>query len=118
MNLVTFLSSTDLSTASITTSAIGVNHVYGFSIQIVFTGSPVGVFKLQASNDEVEEYASVDANTWDDITGSEISVTTADAITWNHEDVFFRWVRVVWTKTSGTGTITKAIMNEKLKDFN
>lgn len=117
MNILGLLSSTDLSTASITSAAIGVNHVIGFSASIVCTGSPVGTFKLQASNDDVNEYANVSASSWEDINGSEISIAAADTVLWNHWHVYFRWFRVVYTKTSGTGTITVATVNEKFKDL-
>lgn len=114
MDLISTFSSTDLSTASITTSAINVNFRIGFSIGLVFTGSPVGTFKLQASNDQTETASSVASDTWADITGSTVNVTAANTIVWNHADMYSRWVRIVWTKTSGTGTITKATLNDKL----
>lgn len=93
------LSSTSLA-SSLTSDGIFVERCTEYSIQVVFTGTPVGEFKLQGSLD-----AGTPSN-WTDITGSAESVTEAGDILWNAQGVGYRWVRLVYTSTSGSGTLT------------
>ena len=98
---------------------IWLGHIANFSIQIFFTGSPVGTFKLQMSNDygfnnsgspntpkEVLQTAKI--TNWTDIVDSPLAVSAAGNVAWNFQNAGFEWVRVVYTPTSGTGTITSA----------
>ena len=78
------------------------DHIYGFSIQIVFTGTPSGAFKVQVSNDEVETEGQV--TNWSDVAGSSTSISTAGDLTYNYDGIFSKWVKVVYTRVSGTGT--------------
>jgi len=94
------LDGTDLST-DIASNAINVARCIAYSIQIVFTGSPTGEFKLQGSLDD-----DGDPTNWTDITGSEESVTAAGDLLWNAQGVGYKYVRLVYTSTSGTGTMT------------
>jgi hypothetical protein len=69
----------------------------GFSVQITWTGSsPVGQAKLQASINGVD-YVDVDDST-DSISGN-----TGTTI-WTVRNSSYRWVKVVYTRTSGTGS--------------
>jgi hypothetical protein len=71
------------------------------SIQAVFTGSsPTGDFKLQGSNDVTMTAASV--TNWSDL-GTAQSVTASGDILFEVEKKC-KWVRLVYTRTSGTGT--------------
>lgn len=89
--------STDLST------------VQGFSIQAKHTGSPVGVLKLQISDNET-------LLGWDDYPNSEMDVPSSNGVyTWNVSEVHFDSVRLVYTATSGSGTLT-AYINGKGDD--
>jgi hypothetical protein len=94
---------------------IWLGHVALASIQLVFSGSsPTGTFKLQASCDpgqpnaqsEAQQYSGV--SNWTDISSSSQAVTTSGNVIWNIADPGYQWVRVAWTATSGTGTVTKA----------
>lgn len=99
---------TDMS-GNLTSPAIYLGHVVNFSVQAVFTGSPIGAFKLQASNDpgvSANDYAK--AVNWTDITSSTIAVTAAGNIAMNVVNAGYQWVRLVYTFSSGTGTITVA----------
>jgi hypothetical protein len=84
--------------ADFETEAIKIELTYGFSFQAVFTGAPVGVFILQASND-----VSNPTN-WDDIPSSAQLISAAGSIMWNYNGAFYRWVRVFYDRTSGTGS--------------
>lgn len=94
-------------------------HICNYSIQLVFTGTPGGNFKLQMSNDlgridaasEAEQEASI--SHWTDIADSAQTISAAGDHAWQVENAGYRWVRVVWTQTSSTGTLTNAVANVK-----
>ena len=89
-----------------TSEALYTNSVYLLSIQLVFTGSPVGIFSLQSSNDE---YGKVGGpSNWVEIPGSAISISAAGDHTWNFSSISFNFLRVVYTRTSGTGSLISA----------
>lgn len=94
------LDGTDLST-NVASNAVYVGNCINYSIQIVFTGSPVGEFKLQGSLDN-----DGDPTNWTDITGSEESVTAAGDLLWNAQGVGYKYVRLLYTFSSGTGALT------------
>lgn len=111
-------SATDLG-ASANLNAVWIGHVVNYSIQLVFTGSPVGSFKLQASCDAGSPNASQQAtlatgvSNWTDIASSSQAVSAAGNITWDVQNSGYNFVRVVWTYSSGSGTITSARINTK-----
>ena len=80
-----------------------------FSFQIKWTGTPTGTLKLQMSND-------IDATVtdWEDIPGSSVAIAgAAGQQVYNYSNAPFRWVRVVYTATSGSGTLSKALFSAK-----
>lgn len=81
---------------------VGLEHIANYSIQLVFTGTPSGSFKLQCSNDDS------DPSNWTDISGSSQTVSAAGSVTWNVENAGYKWVRVVYTFTASTGSLTVA----------
>lgn len=101
----------DLS-ASADLKATWLGHISDYAIQLVFTGSPQGNFKLQASNDQ----GSIDSATgsvqlasivnWTDIADSAQTISAAGDHMWTVENAGYTWVRVVWTQTGGSGTLT------------
>lgn len=97
--------------ATLNSSTIDMNQYFGGSIQAVWTGASVdGTFKLQISNDIVRVTPSTgDVGTeivnWTDYTGSSTTAAGAGDFMWNMVYSNFRWVRLVFTRTSGTGTL-------------
>ncbi len=89
--------------------AIWLGHIVYYSIQLTYTGTPNGAFKLQASNDVGHPGAASEAErevgitTWTDITDSGVTVVAAGDNMWNVQNVGYNWVRVVWT-AAGAGT--------------
>jgi hypothetical protein len=106
------LSSNDMS-ISLSGEAIWLGHISDFSIQLVFTGSPAGSFKLQCSNDKGGSPERPEITNWTDIAGSTQLISGAGDHVWNYENCGFRWVRFVWIPTSGSGLINVASMNVK-----
>jgi hypothetical protein len=88
---------------------IWLGHVAIAAIQLVFTGTPAGSFKLQASCDkgnpsaasEAQQYSGV--SNWTDVADSSETISAAGSLLWNIADPGYQWVRVVWTAT-GAGT--------------
>lgn len=113
-------------TVSLATSAnlkpIWLGHVINASVQLVFTGTPAGNFKLQVSNDlgsihsasEAQQYVGV--SNWTDVADSTQTISAAGNISYELQNVAFEWVRVVWTATgAGSGTPTLTIARSKIK---
>lgn len=93
--------------ASINSAAQQLDHIYGFSIQLVFTGTPNGSFKMQCSNDDVETGSQV--VNWTDVANSAQAITAAGDMIYNYDGSHFKWVRLVYTRSSGTGTLNGQI---------
>lgn len=89
--------------ASVDGTAIPVDKNYeGFTIAAVISSASSlnGTLKLQAAID-----AAATPTNWFDITAA--TTVTADGVTgWDINSVNYRWVRVVYTRTGGSGTMT------------
>lgn len=102
--------------ANATVKPLWLGHISDYSIQLVFTGTPAGTFKLQASVDAGSPSAQGDAAkysavvNWTDVPSSSQVVAAAGTVMWNIVDAGYNWVRVVYTDggTGGTGTLTSA----------
>lgn len=91
------ISSGDMSQATVTSITVKVAQMVNCAFQAVWTGSPVGIIKLQISaNNGV---------TWTDVAGSAYSITTAGNVGWEYPNIGFPLIRCLYTKTSGTGTL-------------
>lgn len=103
----------DLS-ANANLNPIWLGHICNYAIQLQFSGTPGGNFKLQASNDpgHINSATSTmqvsDLVIWTDIADSAATVSAAGDIMWTVENAGYNWVRVVWTQTSGSGSLTSA----------
>lgn len=86
-----------------------VGKVFNYSIMAIVTGgsAPTGTFKLQWSNDLVP--STLNGNppptNWFDIPSQSQAITADGNYGFNVADAGYTWVRVVWTFTSGTGTV-------------
>lgn len=97
INETPILSAGDMSTASLTSAVINCEVKILSAVSAVWTGSPVGSLVLQAS---------IDQSQWNTIGGSTQSVSGAGSVLYNIEDMGFPYMRAVYTKTSGTGSLT------------
>lgn len=89
--------------------AININLYQDFSFFAKWSSTPTGTFKLQSSNDLGDTVTD-----WEDIPGSSVAVAgAAGQQMWNYTRSQFRWVRLVYTATSGSGTLSKCIFNAK-----
>lgn len=109
-NILDELSGVDM-TSNITGPAIWLGHIANYAIQLVFTGSPNGNLKLQASCDEPDRTnpQNTTVTNWTDIDGSLQAITASGNHMWSVENAGYTFVRLVWTDSaSGASTITVA----------
>lgn len=102
---------------NLTSAAYNVQQLYGVAIQAVWTGTPAGTFKLQASADPATAYIE-SQNTptnWTDIANSSYAVSGAGSYMWNVFDIMYNYIRVVYTDgSSGTSTaVLTVVINAK-----
>ena len=79
------------------------------SVQAVFTGSsPTGTLQLQRSNDFSDSVSNPNSFTpinWSNI-GSSVSVSGTGAYLIPETEICYEYVQLLWTASSGAGTIT------------
>lgn len=93
----------DMSTASCTSSVVDTNQLPVIGLQAVYAGSPNGTIVVQVSGDNVPLASSV--TNWTTYPSSSQSIAAAGSFVWNIAPFGFRWVRLLYTKVSGTGTL-------------
>lgn len=105
------------STSSTAGTVFLVERMKGFSICANIaesSASLAGTLKLQASNNAYADNVNMDGNAaavWVDIASSSVTLTSGSTATmWNVTDAHYEAVRIVWTRTSGQGTITTYFM--------
>lgn len=93
--------------ASITGNQITVDHAAIASYMIVCTGAPVGTLSIQFSNDPIVIIPNnQQAANWVTDTAYNTAVAAAGSFSIKIPDIAFRFVRLIYTRTSGTGNIT------------
>lgn len=97
------VSSGDMSTATVTSTPLDLTNSNQWAIQAVWTGSPVGTIKLQVSNDIIDSCAN--ATHWSDYTQTIQSVSGAGDYLWNSWVANYHCLRLLYVKTSGTGSL-------------
>lgn len=98
----------DMSQASITSSVTDIRYLDNVSIQCIFTGTPTGSFALEGSLDYYKINGAVqNTGTWTPITLSSTPAASGSAgnILLDLNQLSFPYIRVVYTKLSGTGTL-------------
>lgn len=83
---------------------INVAAYIGISLQAIYTGSPVGELVIQASGSVTNRAADIDPSSWIDI-GND-PVASAGTSLFNIRTPFYKWLRIIYRRTSGTGTVT------------
>jgi hypothetical protein len=116
---------TTVMNANLNSPAMQLLNMVGFCIQVVFTGTPTGTFKLQGSNDSVVTSPSYVGGTnssnfiptnWTDVADSSQAVSAAGSIVWNADSQYYNYVRVVYTDGSSgasTAVLTDSTFNGK-----
>jgi hypothetical protein len=91
---------------SLNSSAILIEHIAMVGLSLAWTGTFNGSFKIQVSNDTHDT-----PTYWHDINSSVINVAAgsylgAAGYTYSLSDCSYRWIRLAYTFTSSTGTLT------------
>ena len=94
-------------TVDLRSNVYDIRTYQGYSIQAEYSGSPVGALKIQVSNDDPLDSPTQD---WVDLADSEIAISSAGTYVFNVEIAYYGWIRLVWTATSGSGTLTAKIV--------
>lgn len=96
---------------TITSQAILLDQMFGYSPQVTWTGSPVGNLSLQYSDDYGPGIQNDGKNVvnWTTDTTSTQPVAGINSFVWNTQYAMYRWVRVIYVPTSGSGNATGRI---------
>lgn len=70
--------------------------VSGYSVQLIYTGAPVGTFSLECSNDGAN---------WDTVPDTTVAISAAGTTLYNVAAVFYKFARIKFVRTSGTGSM-------------
>lgn len=111
--------STNVADAVCTSQAFSLAHIANFAVQVVTSGTHAGTLKIQVScdagnpNASTEAQQSVNVTNWSDLPNATAAVTNSGAYLINVVDAGYNFARVVYTKTSGTGSITSCRVNTK-----
>lgn len=96
-------------TGNITSDPTNIQYLDNVSIQLNFTGTPTGTFSVQGSLDyqQASPYAKAVTGNWIDLTLSPAPAASGSAsqILLDLNQLSFPWVRVVYTFSSGTGSL-------------
>lgn len=91
---VRLLTAGDMS-ANVESAVQNLNQDFGFAMQAVYVGAPVGTIKLQASVNGVD---------YGDVANSSFAVSAAGTSIWNVQSEYL-WIKVVYVATSGSGSL-------------
>jgi len=96
LTTTTRLTAGDMSQATLSyVVSLGRNTEY--SVQAVYTGSPVGTLSIQGSNDNV---------TYTSLAGLDVNITSAGNTLYNLSGQNYLHYKLLYTKSSGTGSLT------------
>lgn len=90
---------------SITGSVVGIQYLDNVAIQMEFTGSPVGTLAVQGSVNYAQNAQGTVTNTGNWITFTTSAVAAAGDVLFDLNQLSFPWIRVIYTRSSGTGTL-------------
>lgn len=104
-------------TEDLVSSYLYLDQIIAYGVQAVWTAGPTGTLKIQVSIDVGIDLAGDGVVTWSDVSGSEVNLAgIAGNFYWDLSEIIpsARWARLVYTFTSGTGTLNA---RQNLKGF-
>lgn len=123
-NLLSFptIKAGDMSTSSLTSSVTNIQYLDNIGLQFTWTGSPVGTFQVQISADyaqDINENVTNQGN-WvpitlsyfngtDFVTSTTIPTSVGSPVYIDLDLLSAPWIRSVYTRVSGSGTLTEVI---------
>lgn len=109
--------SQDMSQATLTSNVIDIRYLDDIAIQLIFTGTPTGTFAVQGSlNYSSTPLAPAVSGTWTSLvlSPSPVASGAADNILINLVQLAFPYIRIVYTKTGGTGTLSAYVSGKSI----
>ena len=109
-------SSGDLSQATVTIGPVDLRSIPAAALQLAWTGSPVGTLQLQGTTGQPTNSSTAQTNSWPgpwSPVGTAVGTSGINNYTWDITSTGLSAVQVVYTRTSGTGTITLARGQQK-----
>lgn len=102
--------------ASFVTTGVDVSNADLVSFQGVWSGggAPNGTFTVEVSNDNVADVA--DVTNWTTYGSSSISITADGDLGYSIPNIGYRWARVRYVRTSGTGTLNMQSVVKRDRD--
>lgn len=89
--------------ADVCSTPLQINNFTGYSLQAKVVGATAeGSILLQASDDNIAPAGIVN---WIDIANSTVSVSGSGITFYNTSDAFYKYVKLCYIRTSGTGTL-------------
>lgn len=107
-----------LMNTNLVSTAVEIQDIYGYAIQAVFTATPTGTFKLQASADPFKYVVGTQPQAptnWVDVQDSSFAVTSSGVYIWNFNGAFYSFVRLVYTDTSGGSSTARLTVTMNVK---
>jgi len=102
--------------ASITSAVTSIQNVDNVGVQLDFTGAPVGTFAIQVSADYAQDQNGnvLDAGHWIALPVSAAAAGAANDIYFDLNQLSAPWIRVVYTRTSGTGVLNVSVTAKEI----
>jgi hypothetical protein len=108
----------NMASASITSPATCIEWLDNIAIQLNFTGSPVGTFQIQVSVDYAQDIGGkvTNAGNWVAVTlpSSPVAAGAPGQIIIDLNQLASPWIRVVYTRTSGSGSLNSFISGKMI----
>jgi hypothetical protein len=120
-NLPNIIPASTVMNATINSTPMCLLDSYSFSIQVVYTGTPTGIFTLQSSNDPaaysqaLQQKVGLPTN-WSTVSNSSFSVSAAGDCFYDYQFPGFNWIRLHYVDSSSgssTAIITVSSFNAK-----
>jgi hypothetical protein len=109
LNPVVAINAASMAT-SLTSSVVEIKEQDNVGVQLDFSGAPVGTFECQVSMNYAQDAIGnvTNAGNWIpvDLTGTPTAAGAADHIYIDLNQLSAPYIRVVYTRTSGTGSLT------------
>lgn len=103
---------------NVTSTVTNIQFLDNIAVQLNFTGTPVGTFTVQVSADYAQDDLGnvTNSGNWIPITLNPVpsAAGTADQIFIDLNQLAAPWIRVVYTRTSGSGTLNSFITGKML----
>jgi hypothetical protein len=84
------------------------SSVTALSVQAVSTGTAAGTLQVQVSNDP----PGVTPTNWSNLSGASVSISGAAVYLIPFVNIAYQWVRLSYTASSGTGTLSASIKTD------